>query len=142
MGVRVVWQLDLPDISGTHLHPADTRGAIVSLDRADPPGLVALGRSGLDRARRNRSAGAAARRDDRRERPGRDGRRAGASYSASSPTARLELDGSFVRFEQGDEERLTEVHLEVPGRHETHRDRRRAVQARRVLTAECWLQVI
>ena len=38
MGIRVVWQADLPDISGTHLHPADMRGAIVSLDRADPPG--------------------------------------------------------------------------------------------------------
>jgi len=38
MGVRTVWQIDLPDISGTHLHPADTRGAIVSLDRSDPYG--------------------------------------------------------------------------------------------------------
>jgi len=38
MGVRVVWQLDLPDISGTHLHPADIRGAIVSLDRSNPYG--------------------------------------------------------------------------------------------------------
>ena len=37
-GIRVVWQVDLPDISGTHLHPADIGGAIVSLDRADPPG--------------------------------------------------------------------------------------------------------
>ncbi len=37
-GVRVVWQLDLPDISGTHLHPADMRGAIVSLDRSNPYG--------------------------------------------------------------------------------------------------------
>lgn len=37
LGVRVVWSADLPDISGTHLHPADMRGAIVSLDRADPP---------------------------------------------------------------------------------------------------------
>jgi hypothetical protein len=36
-GVRVVWQIDLPDISGTHLHPADTRGAIVSLDQPRPP---------------------------------------------------------------------------------------------------------
>jgi hypothetical protein len=34
LGVRVVWQLDLPDISGTHLHPADMRGAIVSLDQS------------------------------------------------------------------------------------------------------------
>lgn len=38
MGVRVVWQIDLPDISGTHLHPADMRGAIVSLDRSRPYG--------------------------------------------------------------------------------------------------------
>jgi hypothetical protein len=37
-GVRVVWQIDLPDISGTHLHPADMRGAIVSLDRSKPYG--------------------------------------------------------------------------------------------------------
>jgi hypothetical protein len=38
VGVRVVWQLDLPDISGTHLHPADMRGAIVSIDRSNPYG--------------------------------------------------------------------------------------------------------
>jgi glyoxalase-like protein len=38
LGVRVVWRIDLPDISGTHLHPADMRGAIVSLDRSDPYG--------------------------------------------------------------------------------------------------------
>jgi hypothetical protein len=38
LGVRVVWRIDLPDISGTHLHPADMRGAIVSLDSSDPYG--------------------------------------------------------------------------------------------------------
>jgi hypothetical protein len=38
LGVRVVWRVDLSDISGTHLHPADMRGAIVSLDRSDPYG--------------------------------------------------------------------------------------------------------
>lgn len=37
LGIRVVWQADLDDISGTHLHPSDVPGAIVSLDRADPP---------------------------------------------------------------------------------------------------------
>lgn len=37
-GIRVVWRIDLPDISGTHLHPGDMRGAIVSLDRSDPYG--------------------------------------------------------------------------------------------------------
>ena len=37
LGVRVVWTADLPDMAGTHLHPADVPGAIVSLDWADPP---------------------------------------------------------------------------------------------------------
>jgi hypothetical protein len=36
LGVRVVWTADLPDIAGTHLHPKDVPGAIVSLDWADP----------------------------------------------------------------------------------------------------------
>ncbi len=36
-GIRVVWTADLPDIAGTHLHPKDMPGAIVSLDWADPP---------------------------------------------------------------------------------------------------------
>ena len=36
MGIRIVWQADLPEISGTHLHPADTRGALISLDAARP----------------------------------------------------------------------------------------------------------
>jgi hypothetical protein len=46
LGVRVVWQLDLPDISGTHLHPADMRGAIVSLDRSQPYGTWRWGGPG------------------------------------------------------------------------------------------------
>jgi len=36
-GIRVVWASDLGDIAGTHLHPKDVPGAIVSLDWADPP---------------------------------------------------------------------------------------------------------
>jgi predicted enzyme related to lactoylglutathione lyase len=119
MGVRVVWQLDLPDISGTHLHPADTRGAIVSLDRADPPGSWRWG--GPDWTEREGS--------------GAPGRLRGVTVAVSDPDAAaarwgellgvaasdegLELDGSYVRFERADEERLTEVHVDVPGRDET-----------------------
>ncbi|HET9897396.1 MAG TPA: hypothetical protein VFQ44_20895 [Streptosporangiaceae bacterium] len=36
-GIRVIWSADLADIAGTHLHPKDVPGAIVSLDWADPP---------------------------------------------------------------------------------------------------------
>jgi hypothetical protein len=37
LGVRVVWSARLADMAGTHLHPKDVPGAIVSLDWADPP---------------------------------------------------------------------------------------------------------
>src|SRR5436305_10980312 len=36
-GIRPVWSIDLEDISATHLHPADMRGAIVSIDQPLPP---------------------------------------------------------------------------------------------------------
>ena len=36
LGVRVAWQIDLADICGTHLHPADVGGAILSLDQPEP----------------------------------------------------------------------------------------------------------
>ena len=36
LGVRVIWQGDLGDIRGTHLHPRDIGGAIVSMDEATP----------------------------------------------------------------------------------------------------------
>lgn len=36
--VRTVWEIDLPDISGTHLHPADIGAAIVSIDGSKPYG--------------------------------------------------------------------------------------------------------
>jgi hypothetical protein len=36
LGVRAVWEVDLPDIASTHLHPKDVPGAIVSFDAAEP----------------------------------------------------------------------------------------------------------
>lgn len=35
-GVRVAWSVDLDDIRGTHLHPRDLGGALLSLDAAVP----------------------------------------------------------------------------------------------------------
>ena len=37
-GLRRVWNIDLEDISASHLHPADVGAAIVSLDEARPRG--------------------------------------------------------------------------------------------------------
>lgn len=36
LGLRVVWKADLPDIRGTHLHPADLGGTLLSVDEAVP----------------------------------------------------------------------------------------------------------
>ncbi len=45
-GVRTVWEIDLPHISGTHLHPADIGGAIVSIDQSVPYGTWRWGGPG------------------------------------------------------------------------------------------------
>jgi hypothetical protein len=122
LGIRVVWQIDLPDISGTHLHPADMRGAIVSLDRAAPPeswrwgGPDWTGRAGT----------------------GAPGRLEGASVAVTDPDAaaqrwarvlglaagdrRLRLDGGFAELAPGEgDDGLTEVAVAVPP--EVRRDR-------------------
>ncbi len=119
LGVRVVWQLDLPDISGTHLHPADMRGAIVSLDQSRPYGSWRWG--GPEWTGR-KSTGAA-------------GRLVGITVAVSDPetvAARwgevlgvvpdpgkpiLGLDGSEVRFEAAAEqggEGIVEIAVEIP----------------------------
>ena len=116
LGVRVVWRIDLPDISGTHLHPADMRGAIVSLDRPDPPGSWRWGGPGW-----TGQVG-----------EGAPGRLVGVTLAVGEPEAvaarwaevlgvpvadgerpRLELDGGHVDFAAGDEG-LAEIVVELP----------------------------
>ncbi|HWY89398.1 MAG TPA: hypothetical protein VNY31_01885 [Solirubrobacteraceae bacterium] len=119
-GARVVWQIDLPDISGTHLHPADMRGAIVSLDRSEPYGTW---RWGGPQWTGRIGAGA-------------PGRLAGVTLAVSDPVAvatrwgavlgldvsgedrpLLRADGSEIRFERAANERaegLVEIALELP----------------------------
>jgi hypothetical protein len=131
LGVRVVWQIDLPDISGTHLHPADMRGAIVSLDRSEPYGTW---RWGGPQWTGQRGGGTA-------------GRLTGVTVAVAEPAtvaARwaevlgvpvsagerapvvLRLDGAEVRFEAAADERaegLVEIAVELGtqprGTHET-----------------------
>ena len=120
LGVRTVWQIDLPDISGTHLHPADMSGAIVSLDRSQPYGTWRWG--GPDWTECTGT--------------GADGRLAGITVTVHDPAAvaqrwgqvlgvpverngqpLLQLDDGEVRFEQADSEReqgITEIAVETP----------------------------
>jgi hypothetical protein len=117
-GVRFVWQLDLPDISGTHLHPADMRGAIVSLDQSRPYGSWRWG--GPEWTART-GTGAA-------------GHLAGITVSVNDPEAvaarwgevlgvpidggtLLSLDGAEVRFQDSADEGaegIVEIAVELP----------------------------
>jgi hypothetical protein len=114
--IRTVWQIDLPDISGTHLHPADTRGAIVSLDRADPEGSWRWGgpdwteKAGVGAPGHLRGVTIAV------QEPERIAALWGEFLGVEPDGARLGLDRSYVAFEQADDERLVEIHVEVPGR--------------------------
>jgi len=134
-GVRVVWQIDLPDISGTHLHPADMRGAIVSLDRSKPYGSWRWGgpqwTARIDAGAPGRLAGitiavadplAVATRwgevlglDVSHGGRGPGGGEGGGGEGGGEPL--LALDGGEVRFQVAADERdegLVEVALELP----------------------------
>ncbi len=114
LGIRVVWQADLPDISGTHLHPADTRGALISLDSADPPGSWHWG--GPDWTNR---AGTGAPGQLRSATVGVPDPQTTAELWGSildirpNPDTTLKLDGGAIMFTAGPE-CMTAIALEVP----------------------------
>jgi hypothetical protein len=119
LGVRVVWQIDLPDISGTHLHPADMRGAIVSLDRSEPYGTWRwggpqwTGRIGAGAA--GRLAGITLAVGDPATVAARWGDVLGVEVSGGD-RPRLELDGADVGFEAAASEQaegLVEIAVEL-----------------------------
>src|SRR5271166_4429560 len=123
LGVRTVWQIDLPDISGTHLHPADMRGAIVSLDRSQPYGTWRwggpewTGETGAGAP--GRLAGITLAVADPAATAARWGEVLGVAVSENGGGGRpwLRLDGGEVRFAAAAREReegLVEIALELP----------------------------
>jgi hypothetical protein len=118
LGVRVVWRIDLPDISGTHLHPADMRGAIVSLDRSNPYGTWRWGgpewTGKVGEGAQGRLAVATIAVDDPPTVAARWGEVLGVPVSGDEQ-ALLALDGGEVRFEAATDERgegLVEIAVE------------------------------
>jgi hypothetical protein len=121
MGIRTVWEMDLPDISGTHLHPADMSGAIVSIDGSRPYGTWRWGGPEWTEKTGN----------------GAPGRLAGVTLAVSDPVAtaarwggvlgvpvdadggtQLHMGGSAVVFEHAADvasEGLREIAVELPG---------------------------
>jgi hypothetical protein len=120
MGVRVVWQIDLPDISGTHLHPGDIGGAIVSIDGSRPYGSWRWG--GPDWTART-STGARARLQGVTvavSEPDAVAERwaqvLGAEVQGGGAEPRIALDGGEVRFRDAGDggEGLCEIALVLP----------------------------
>jgi hypothetical protein len=121
LGVRVVWQIDLPDISGTHLHPADVPGAIVSLDRSEPYGTWRwggpqwTGRRGAGAPGRLTGITVATR--DPRSAIGRWAEVLGLPRAGGEGGSRLQLDGGELRFASvapGAAEQITAISLALP----------------------------
>lgn len=125
LGIRVVWRIDLPDISGTHLHPADIGGTIVSIDCSRPFGTWRwggpewIGHTGEGAPGRLSSvtvsvpdpAGVAA--------------RWSTVLGVASTGGELKLDRESVRFvDAADRERqgLIEIELELPAAVRRNRD--------------------
>jgi hypothetical protein len=118
LGARVVWQIDLPDISGTHLHPADMRGAIVSLDRSKPYGCWRWGgpewtariAAGAPGALRGITVAV--------EEPASVASRWGEVLGVPAGAQALTLDGGEVTFTaaaDGIAEGISEFAVEIPG---------------------------
>jgi len=129
LGVRVIWQIDLPDISGTHLHPADMRGAILSLDRSEPYGTWRWGgpqwTGRIGAGAPGRLGGVTLAVSDPAAVAARWGEVLGVPVSGKEGSALaggedgplLRLDGGEVRFETATSERaegLVEIAVELP----------------------------
>ncbi|MEM6412538.1 MAG: hypothetical protein AAF683_13490 [Pseudomonadota bacterium] len=122
LGVRRVWDVDLHDISASHLHPADIGGAIVSIDTPVPEDAWRWG--GPDWPQRSVKGGIV-----------------GASLSSTTPIelaskwatvlgigveqagSTIETDGERLQFEVGEREGFSKFHLMLPaarGKDSTH----------------------
>jgi hypothetical protein len=120
LGIRVVWEIDLPDISGTHLHPADMRGAIVSLDQSRPYGTWRWGgpewTGQVGHGAPGRLAGITVAVSDPAVVAARWAQVLGVSaHDDGGPL--MELDGAEVRFAAADDARgegLVEIAVELP----------------------------
>lgn len=120
LGVRTVWEIDLPEISGTHLHPADMGGTIVSIDQPRPPGSwrwagpLWTGSAGPPGP--GRLAGATVTVEDPEAAAKRWAQILGVAVATQGGRPAVVLDGGWVAFApaaEGAGERLVEVALEA-----------------------------
>lgn len=110
IGVRIVWQIALPDIATIHLHPRDVGGAIVSLDRPVPPASWRWAGPGWEekgaRSEARRIGGVELQGDDPAGLACRWAEVLGHEVTHDDRGApRVELDGGHLRFVAADDDR-------------------------------------
>lgn len=111
MNVRRVWNIDLPDISASHLHPADIGGAIVSVDEPRPAGSWRWGGPGWrERAVPGRFTGAVLESPD----PEALAQNWALALGMTADKSRLFLADAVLTFRKGPADRLVEFGLSVP----------------------------
>ena len=109
--IRRVWNIDLPDISASHLHPADMGAAIVSIDEARP---ASSWRWGGPDWRKNavpgRLTGAVIHTAD----PELMAARWAEALGVKAKGRVVELADATLEFRQGTEERIVKFRVNVP----------------------------
>jgi hypothetical protein len=111
MKIRRVWNIDLPDISASHLHPADVGAAIVSVDEPRPASSWRWG--GPDWEKRSapgKLTGAVIHTAE----PAAMAARWGEVLGVVPKAGVLSLDGAVLEFRPGTEERIVEFLVSVP----------------------------
>ena len=117
LGIRTVWEVELPDIVDVHLHPRDVGAAIVALDRCDPPeGWRWGGPEWEGRAPASVAAGGVTGATIRATDPDALSARWGEVLGRPSTDRTIALDLGELRFVDGDHDGIEAFHAELPGR--------------------------
>lgn len=111
LGIRRVWNIDLPDISASHLHPADIGGAIVSVDEPRPAGSWRWGGPGWrERSAPGRFTGAVLETPD----PDALAQKWGLVFGLTADRGRLFLADAVLHFVEGPADRMIEFGIDLP----------------------------
>jgi hypothetical protein len=116
LGIRIAWAGELEDISGLHLHPKDTGGALLSLDQPEPaPSWRWAGPGWEERTRTDVVRGLAAAELASPE-PGRLAARWAQVLGRAQRDSEIPLEQGSLRFVAGPAERLVGLDLHASDR--------------------------
>ncbi|MEZ5945865.1 MAG: VOC family protein [Hyphomonas sp.] len=110
LGMRRVWNVDFPDISASHIHPADIGGAIVSVDEPRPAGSWRWGGPDWrDNAAPGNFTGAVLESPD----PDALAQKWGLALGLTPDRRRLFLADALIEFREGPADKLAEFGIHV-----------------------------